>query len=75
MDFFEEFKKIVANKVKNVDSITMESNLKNLGLDSLDLLEIVTDGEEVFNIRFEDEELLSFKTIGDVVNCAKTKIK
>ena len=75
MNCFEEFKKIIANKVKEVNSITMESSLRDLGLDSLDLLEIVTDGEEVLNVRFEDEELLSFKTVGDVVNCANSKIK
>jgi acyl carrier protein len=75
MNCFEEFKKIVASKVKNANEITMDSNLKDLGLDSLDLLEIVTDGEEVLNVHFEDEELLSFKTIGDVVNCAQNKLK
>ena len=75
MNCFEEFKKIIGNKVKDVNSITMDSSLKDLGLDSLDLLEIVTDGEEIFNIRFEDEELLSFNTIGDVVRCAETKTK
>ena len=75
MNCFEEFKKIIANKVKDSSSITMDSELKNLGLDSLDLLEIVTDGEEIFNIRFEDEELLSFKTVGDVVRCAESKTK
>ena len=75
MNCFEEFKKIISGKVKDVDSITMESSLKDLGLDSLDLLEIVTDGEEVLNVRFEDDELLSFKTIGDVVNCAQNKLK
>ena len=74
MNCFEEFKKIIVTKVKDADKITMDSELKDLGLDSLDLLEIVTDGEEVFNIRFEDEELLSFKTVGDVVRCAQSKI-
>ena len=32
-------------------------------------------GEEILNIQFEDEELLSFKTIGDVVTCAEGKLK
>lgn len=73
MNCFEEFKKIILSKVKNVD-VTMESNLKDLGLDSLDLLEIVTDAEERLNIRFEDEELLSFKTVADVVTCAEGKL-
>ena len=73
MNCFEEFKKIISSKVKNVN-VTMESNLKDLGLDSLDLLEIVTEGEEKLNIRFEDKELLSFKTVKDVVSCAEGKL-
>lgn len=73
MNYFEEFKKIMSTRVKDNTSITMESSLKDLGLDSLDLLEIVTDAEEKFNIRFEDDELVSFKTVGDVVKSAEGK--
>ena len=74
MNCFEEFKKIISGKVKDASKITMESVLKDLGLDSLDLLEIVTEGEEKLNITFKDEELLSFKTVGDVVKCAEEKL-
>lgn len=73
MNCFEEFKKIISTRVKDVN-ITMESNLKDLGLDSLDLLEIVTEGEELLNIRFDDDELVSFKTVADVVNSAERKL-
>ena len=51
----------------------MDSNLKELGLDSLDLVEIVLDGEERLGITFENEELLNFKTVGDVVRSAESK--
>ena len=74
MNCFEEFKKIIAGRVKDANKVTMDSNLKDLGLDSLDLLEIVTEGEEKLNIRFEDEELTTFVTIGDVVRCAERKL-
>ena len=73
MNCFEEFKRIIANKVKNANLITRESNLKDLGLDSLDLVEIVLDGEERLNITFENDELLTFKTVGDVVRSAESK--
>lgn len=75
MNCFEEFKRIIGSKVKNADSVVRESNLKDLGLDSLDLLEIVSEGEALLGIQFEDEELLSFKTVGDVVTCAEGKLK
>ena len=51
----------------------MDSNLKELGLDSLDLVEIVLDGEERLGITFENEELLTFATVGDVVRSAESK--
>ena len=73
MSCFEEFKKIVKERLKNAPEITMESNLKDLGLDSLDLLEAVIDVEEVLGVKFEDDELVTFTTVGDVVNCAEGK--
>ena len=75
MNYFEEFKKIIASKTGDASEITMDSNLKELGLDSLDLLEIVTEGEEKLNIQFDDDELMGFKTISDVVKCAEGKLK
>ena len=73
MNYFEEFKSIIAEKTGDASKITMDSNLKELGLDSLDLVEIVLDGEERLNITFENDELLTFKTVGDVVRSAESK--
>ena len=73
MNYFEEFKNIIAAKTGDAAKITMDSNLKELGLDSLDLVEIVLDGEERLGITFENEELLNFKTVGDVVRSAESK--
>ena len=73
MNYFEEFKNIIASKTGDESKITMESNLKDLGLDSLDLVEIVLDGEERLGITFENDELLTFKTVGDVVRSAESK--
>ena len=73
MNYFEEFKTIISAKTGADVKITMDSNLKELGLDSLDLVEIVLDGEERLGITFENEELLNFKTVGDVVRSAESK--
>ena len=73
MNCFEELKKIVIERTKCSSQITLESKLKDLGLDSLDLLEVVIDVEERLGIKFEDEELTSFVTMGDVVKCAEGK--
>ena len=73
MNYFEEFRNIIAAKTGDASKITMDSNLKELGLDSLDLVEIVLDGEERLGITFENEELLNFATVGDVVRSAESK--
>lgn len=73
MNYFEEFKSIIGAKTGDASKITMDSNLKELGLDSLDLVEIVLDGEERLGITFENDELLTFKTVGDVVRSAESK--
>ena len=73
MNYFEEFKNIISAKTGDSVNITMDSSLKELGLDSLDLVEIILDGEERLGITFENDELLTFKTVGDVVSSAEAK--
>jgi len=73
MNYFEEFKNIIASKTSDESNITMDSNLKELGLDSLDLVEIILDAEERLGITFDDSELLNFATVGDVVKSAEAK--
>lgn len=73
MNCFEEFKKIILSRVKNAPEITMESNLRELGLDSLDLVEAVLDVEDKLGITFDDDELATFVTMADVVKCAEGK--
>ena len=73
MNYFEEFKTIIGAKTGDASKITMDSNLKELGLDSLNLVEIILDGEEKLGITFENDELLNFKTVGDVVRSAEAK--
>lgn len=74
MNCFEEFKKIIQSRVKNAPEITMESNLREIGLDSLDLVEVVLEVEEKLGITFNDDELNTFITMKDVVKCAEGKI-
>ena len=55
------------------DSIKINDNLRDLGIDSLDLLDFILEAEEKFNIKIEDDELLNLNTISDVVALIKTK--
>ena len=66
---FEEVREILAQQLKvNKDDITPESNiLKDLGADSLDVLQLLMTIEETKGIRVPDEEFAKFVTVGDVV--------
>lgn len=51
-----------------------EASLKDdLGIDSLDSVEMVLELESEFDIKIEDEEIAKLVTVGDVVNLINQK--
>lgn len=56
---------IVEDAFFNVDKHKDE---KNLGLDSLDLVEMVMEFEDGFGIKISDDDSLTLLTVGDAVN-------
>ena len=50
----------------NLKQLDETKSLKDLGLDSLDVVEMCLELEEKFDIQFETEELSNFKTLGDL---------
>ena len=73
MNKLEEIKKMFADKVK-VDNVDPNMELKALGLDSLDLVELIMDIEEKYGVEFSNEELMSFKTVEDVLKSIEKKL-
>lgn len=65
----ESFSDVV--KGKNFDKNT---EISSLGIDSLDLVESLMSMEEKLGIQFTDEEMLSFKTVGDVYTVIEKKL-
>jgi acyl carrier protein len=56
------------------DEILLETELDyDLGLDSLDMVEITMELEERFNISIEDEEIANVKTVSDIVELVVAK--
>jgi acyl carrier protein len=49
------------------------SFIDDLGADSLDLVELIMEMEEVFGLEIADEELEKIRTIQDVINFLKNK--
>ena len=67
---FENLKQFLVDELRvNPDDITMEAELAaDLGINSLELADLVYLCEERFNVVIDDEELHNFNTVGDVVN-------
>jgi acyl carrier protein len=66
---FETLKKYLVEELRvNADDITMEAELiGDLGINSLELADLVLLCEERFNVTIDDEDLHNFITVGDVV--------
>lgn len=66
---FEKIRQIVAEQLgKDESEITMETSFnEDLGADSLDLFQIISELEEEFDMEFPQEQLESIVTIGDAV--------
>lgn len=74
MDIYSKLSEIVKKKIKGKE-ITPESNLKDLGLDSLDKADIMIRIEDEFGIEFEEAEMLSVNTVADLKNLIEQKVK
>ena len=71
---FQKIKDVIVNQLGvDGEEITMETSFEELGVDSLDLFQIIIELEDVFNIRIEDAE--SIKTIEDAVNFIEGKVE
>ena len=63
---FEAIAELVAERVeKDVSEITMDSKFQDLGIDSLDMVELICDLEEKCDVDFGEPEGL--KTVGELV--------
>ncbi len=72
---FDKVKEIVAEQMGiSEDDITMESSfVDDLGADSLDIFQIISELEAAFDIEFENEDAENIKTVGDAVKYIKDK--
>ncbi|MBQ8416021.1 MAG: acyl carrier protein [Clostridia bacterium] len=66
---FETLKNILVEELQlDADEITMESDLANdLGINSIELADLVMTCEEKFGVEIKDEDIYKFVNIGDVV--------
>jgi acyl carrier protein len=58
----------------NFKYMSYDDNFKDLGFDSLDIIEIVMNAEKEYGIKIEDWEAEKCNTIGDMVELINSKI-
>ena len=69
---FEAIAELVAGRVeKDVSEITMESNFRDLGIDSLDTVELLMNLEDKLGIEIELDQKV--ETVGDLVAFIESK--
>ncbi|HTS12486.1 MAG TPA: acyl carrier protein [Candidatus Limnocylindrales bacterium] len=56
------------------EKITLETNLQELGIDSLDVFTLLFELENAFKISIPDDDVRSIRTVNDVVDGIKKLI-
>ena len=74
METYEQIKKIISKYV-DVSHLSENDLLENTGINSLDVVEISAQIEEVFNIELTSDEIISIKTMKDIVCLVEQKRK
>lgn len=69
----ERVQEVLAKELSlNKGDILLESNFEDLGIDSLDLVELIMQLEDEFDIAIDEAEKL--KTVNDVVEYITSKV-
>ena len=74
MDKINEIKTRLA-KAAHKDSIDENMNLKDLGLDSLDIVEMLLQCEEEYGVHFDDLDMSNLVTVKDLLDAVASQIK
>lgn len=78
MDIYAKLKELLQNQVStkkfDIDQITPDTKLEELGLDSLDAAELIINIEEEFNLpEVTQEEMMEIKTVQDLKELVEKK--
>ncbi len=73
METYTYIQSLLTQKGAKTEGMSPQSNLRDIGIDSLDLVDVILEVEKERNITFNDEELLVCKTVLDVVNLIDSK--
>ena len=71
----DKVKELIASQLnKPVEDITEDKEVvKDLGADSLDVVEMIMSLEEEFNVSVPEDDAMNIKTVGDIINLIEGK--
>ena len=72
MEYFDRIKEVLNDKLQGKE-LTLDSSFRDLGIDCLDLVDLVFELEEEIGVEFEDEELMSITTVKDLLTLIDKK--
>lgn len=73
---FNKMAEVVRGKVKNPD-LTLTTSMdiqKDLGLDSIELVELIIDLEEAFQLSIPDEDVEDLASLGELTDYLNNRI-
>ncbi|NLW21444.1 MAG: acyl carrier protein [Clostridiales bacterium] len=72
---FENVSSLIAKQLKVApETVTRESRLvEDLGADSANVMVLIMDLEDQFNMQVEDSAITTMKTVGDVVDYIQSR--
>ena len=78
MDIYAKLKELLSKQIKkknfNVDDLSPDTRLDQLGLDSLDTAELLINIEQMFSLpEITQEEMMEVKTVKDVKELIEKK--
>lgn len=74
MDKLTEIKKRLA-EAAHKDSVSEEMKLNELGLDSLDVVELLLKLEEEYGVHFDDVDMSNLVTVKDLLDSISSQLK
>ncbi len=74
MNVIDEIKKFLKER-EIYKPIDLNTKFKTLGLDSLDLMDLVIEAEKKYGIQIPDDKLMDIKTVSDLVEVIKKNKK
>ena len=74
MDVRQTVSDILAKRI-DVSNLKEEDSLKEIGLDSLDLVEVMLEIEDALHIEFDSEEIAGLTTLKSVLDLINAKLK